>query len=258
MGNVDITKLAAINSWYTTLAGRAVYRELSHVVRKVELNPAARHIIQSGCWPSLNLLQTHDDVCLTQWLLGDPSLERMSPRAFVADCDLLPLRDDSVDQHLLVHSLDLASEPFAILQECQRTLIGDGGLVLIGFNRYSWWGLQQFCKSRMVSDFWQAPLSIMRAKRLIARSGLVVESVATYNFRPLLKNWGRYHNLHLLDTIGQLCCPYLGGVYVIVARKQSMIRPTKLMAARGIIARKSLTGRLCPESMSSTMRKVED
>jgi SAM-dependent methyltransferase len=49
---------------------------------------------------------------------------------------------DSVDAVLLPHTLEFASDPYAIVREVDRVLVGEGQLLVLGFRPWSLWGLR--------------------------------------------------------------------------------------------------------------------
>jgi SAM-dependent methyltransferase len=59
-----------------------------------------------------------------------------------ADPAMLPVAGGSVDAVLLPHTLEIASDPQAVLREADRVLVGQGHLVLLGFRPLSLWGLR--------------------------------------------------------------------------------------------------------------------
>lgn len=54
----------------------------------------------------------------------------------------LPIASDSIDLVLLAHTLELESDPYALLREVDRVLAGEGKLIIIGFAPMSLWGLR--------------------------------------------------------------------------------------------------------------------
>jgi SAM-dependent methyltransferase len=54
----------------------------------------------------------------------------------------LPIAADSVDAVLLPHTLEYASNPYAIVREVDRVLVGEGQLLVMGFRPWSLWGLR--------------------------------------------------------------------------------------------------------------------
>jgi SAM-dependent methyltransferase len=54
----------------------------------------------------------------------------------------LPVASDSVDAVLLPHTLEFESDPYAVLREVERILIGEGHLLVLGFKPLGTWGLR--------------------------------------------------------------------------------------------------------------------
>jgi SAM-dependent methyltransferase len=52
----------------------------------------------------------------------------------------LPLANNSVDAVLLPHTLESADDPHVLLLEADRVLVGEGQLLVLGFNPHSAWG----------------------------------------------------------------------------------------------------------------------
>jgi hypothetical protein len=54
----------------------------------------------------------------------------------------LPITADSVDAVLLPHTLEFEADPYAIVREADRVLVGEGQLLVLGFRPWSLWGLR--------------------------------------------------------------------------------------------------------------------
>ena len=61
----------------------------------------------------------------------------------VSDLDAIPLMDNSVDFVLLHHTLEFSRNPHQVLRETTRILAPGGNLVIVGFNRWSFFGLRR-------------------------------------------------------------------------------------------------------------------
>ena len=72
----------------------------------------------------------------------------VAPGSFSGSADIiarpsaLPVARDSVDAVLLPHTLEFASDPYAIVREVDRVLSGEGQLVVLGFQPLSLWGIR--------------------------------------------------------------------------------------------------------------------
>jgi SAM-dependent methyltransferase len=63
----------------------------------------------------------------------------------------LPVASNSVDVVVLPHTLELTTEPHGVLREANRVLVGEGRIVILGFNPWSPWRLRVPWGGRMVS-----------------------------------------------------------------------------------------------------------
>lgn len=71
--------------------------------------------------------------------------------ALAAAPDALPVSSNSVDVVVLAHTLELTSEPHGVLREAHRVLVGEGRVVILGFNPWSPWRLRVPWNGRLVS-----------------------------------------------------------------------------------------------------------
>ncbi|MDR2216051.1 MAG: class I SAM-dependent methyltransferase, partial [Nevskiaceae bacterium] len=60
----------------------------------------------------------------------------------VARLDQLPVQTASIDAVLLPHTLEFHADPQAVVREADRVLVGEGQLIVMGFNPWSLWGLR--------------------------------------------------------------------------------------------------------------------
>ena len=54
----------------------------------------------------------------------------------------LPVQTGSIDAVLLPHCLEIEPDPYAVLREADRVLLGEGQLIVLGFRPWSLWGLR--------------------------------------------------------------------------------------------------------------------
>jgi SAM-dependent methyltransferase len=92
--------------------------------------------------PYLGLFREEAERCLAfmpaeqgvlKWPTARPSLA-----ALVDECEL-PLTDAAVDRLVLVHALEMADDPSALLRECWRVLAAGGRLLAVVPNRRGLW-----------------------------------------------------------------------------------------------------------------------
>lgn len=146
--------------------------------------------------------------------------------ALHAHVGALPLRSDSVDVVLLPHTLDFGVTPHEVLREVERVLVSEGHVVIVGFNPWSLWGLRRlFTRLLAGRRHDQAPWhgvfrGTPRIKDWLALLGFDVIATHFCFFRPPLKHAGLMKRLQWMERLGGRWWPYLGGTYIIVAKKR--------------------------------------
>ena len=117
----------------------------------------------------------------------------------------------------LPFTLDMHSDPDAVLDEVARVLVPEGRAIFVGFNAVSIWGVLRLLGSKTLPEGTQ----IYGQKRLLAslaELGLVVESV---------------HRSECLQSSGKRIWSSYNGLYFLVAKKRVMgIKPIRRKAWR--------------------------
>lgn len=109
---------------------------------------------------------------------------------FARDCvqvcpHALPFAQASVEAVFLVHALETAAAPAAVIAEAARVLQGEGRLVVIGFRPFSPAALRRISpSSRQVHLRWVGP---WRLRWLMTRAGLLWDGLIPLPCSP----WGR-------------------------------------------------------------------
>ncbi len=150
-------------------------------------------------------------------------------RTLLADETLLPLRDGQLERVLLVHVLEHAEHPRALLDECWRVLAPGGKLLMVVPNRRGLWVRAAdgpFAFGRGFSP-WQLK-SLLSEQRFTFTQG----AYALY-LPPSQRGWW-LRAARLIEGIGRRWFWALGGVLLIEAEKQLVapIRPGGLKRVR--------------------------
>ncbi len=133
----------------------------------------------------------------------------------------LPVASDSVDVVVLPHLLEFAANPHEALREVERVLVPEGHVVVSGFNPWSLMGLWRMAGRRRRGAPWNGHfLSLTRIKDWLALLGFDIVDSETFFFRVPFRNERIIDRSRFMDSLGKRFWPYLGGGYVIVARKR--------------------------------------
>ena len=128
--------------------------------------------------------------------------------ALFANASALPFFESTLDLVNLPFTLDMHSDPDAVLDEVARVLVPEGRAVFAGFHKMSFWGISHMLGAKRLPE----GIQIYGKARLLdslAELGLVVDSVESSQ------------------------SPGHGGLYFLIARKRIMgVRPIRRKAWR--------------------------
>jgi SAM-dependent methyltransferase len=130
---------AALRSWWRTPLGRALVRAESELLGEALEDVFGWELLQVGGWGEERELLAGART-RRQTLLAPGEL---SARAdIVAHPSQLPIIGDAIDAAVLPHTLEFATDPYAIVREVDRVLLAEGQLLVLGFRPLSLWGLR--------------------------------------------------------------------------------------------------------------------
>ncbi len=133
----------------------------------------------------------------------------------------LPIQPDCVDAVLLHHSLDIATDPRQVLREVESILVPEGHLIILGFNPRSLWGVRRFLSFRSHGVPWGMRfIPVKRIKDWLTLLGFDISMIRYGFFRPPMGRKAVVERLGFMESWGRNWWPFLGGVYLIVAKKK--------------------------------------
>jgi len=212
-----------LRHWYASHLGRALLAAEREALDRVLPDLFGYYLVQVGAPCDEYLLDA--SLIRRQLVIGDVvsgtagADERvLLMRAWPC---LLPLRNDSVDVVLLPHTLDFERSPHDVLREAERVLVPEGHLVILGFNPWSLWGARRLFTWRRRRAPWSGSFrGSSRIRDWLALLGFDVVLARSCFFRPPVRHAGLMRRLQWLESLGARRWPYLGGTYIIVARKR--------------------------------------
>ena len=147
----------------------------------------------------------------------------------IGNLEELPFAPDSIDVVLLPHMLEFTRHPQQILQEVYNILIPGGYVVILGFHTWSLWGLARLMKDHKEMPWRGTFYSSHRIRHWLTQLGYSIEDHKTLYFRPPLEDAEMLEKLSFMESIGSTLWPFLGGAYLILAKKRvaslTQIRP---------------------------------
>lgn len=156
----------------------------------------------------------------------------------LAEDNLLPFPNDSVDILVLQHSLDISAHPHHVLREAERVLRPSGRLLLFGFNPTSSWGLRKLLSTPLSSPLpWHARFMsrtqledwfrLLNLVPELSRYAIYSLPIGRYGARKLFKNIE--HKMALREWP-------VGAIYCLRAKKERDVYITGKQGPLGRLA----------------------
>ncbi len=161
-------------------------------------------------------------------LVPDEDIELDSD--FCCDCNNLPVAPGSIDVIVLPHVLEFEANPHQVLRESERALIGEGHVVVLGFNPLSLWGLWRLLLVWSGKPPWQGHyIGVTRIKDWLKLLDFEIIKIEHFYFRPPLRSLRLLQKLKFMEQLGSYCWPWFGGAYLLISRKRVVpLTPIKL------------------------------
>ena len=231
-------KRDGLKTWFSSRLGGYLLEQEYLVLGKILPKLFGYHILQIGTLSRRELL---DSSCISHKVVIQLEEEQSSAATSLqCSADYLPIMSDSIDAVVLPHLLEFLDSPYRLLREVERVLIGEGYLIIIGFNPWSLCGLWRLFLAWRDEPPWNGYFyGLDRINDWL--SLLDFESVSTEKFfyRPPLQNDRIMLKLQFLEKLGKFFWPYFGSVQIIVAKKRVIpLTPIKMSKRdrRGVIA----------------------
>lgn len=205
------TRHAELEAWWQTPLGQTVAEAEQELLTRLTSPFYGFFQLQMGGIESLPALnRTLSTTLLAQ--RGD----------IYANTDALPFKSHSIDNLLMVHILEFATDPHQVLREAERVLTADGKLVLCCFNPVSLWGLRRLFSMQDVAPWHGHFFSQTRIRDWLSLLNFEVIEHHRVLFRAPFKNEKWLRRWQFIERWGKRFWPLLGGVSVIVASKRSI------------------------------------
>src|SRR3569832_2047567 len=130
---------AALTAWWSGSLGRALLGAESELLGEALEDVFGWELLQVGAWGDTRELLAGSRT-RRQTIVAAPGFP--SGADIIGRPSQLPVSSDSADAVLLPHTLEFASDPYAIVREVDRVLTGEGQLLVLGFAPWSPWGLR--------------------------------------------------------------------------------------------------------------------
>lgn len=224
--------------WFASPLGQSLLEHENAALERVLPNLFGYHLVQLGETCEADLMASSRIGHRVKFALTPQSA--LTPNRLICASSHLPLDANSVDVVLLPHVLEYEEEPHDLLRESERILIAEGHVVILGFNPISLWGLRHLLLAWRERPPWSGHFyRAARVKDWLALLGFEIVKYESLYHRPPFRSGRLLHKLKFLDKLGKHLFPWMGGVYMIVAKKRVFpVTPVKMQwrIRRGLIA----------------------
>ena len=208
---------AALSAWWQTPLGRALLAAESELLGEALEDVFGWEFLQIGAWGSSRDLLS---CCRTRRQTVVATSGFPAGADIIARPSQLPVISDSVDAALLPHTLEFAADPYAIVREVDRVLVGEGQLIVLGFHPWSLWGMRARWSRSGFPPGMRRVLSQRRLREWLVLLGYEVVAEQSYLYcspwsKGLLKGEGTGRILRR-----GLTHPLPASAYLLKARKR--------------------------------------
>ncbi|SEP82757.1 Methyltransferase domain-containing protein [Ectothiorhodospira magna] len=236
-----------MRTWYATPSGRVLQGALQAHLDRFVPRLFGYHALQIGHTDPEHDLLTASRIHNRMQLACEPGQGHITALA-----EALPVLSDSMDLVLLNHCLESSPDPCLVLRETERILVPEGHVLIIGFNPFSPTGLWRMLPRRPGGKTQAGHVySTARVGDWLTLLGFEVLACAYAGFYPRNENRPSGGRRPVVECLGGRHLPYLGGAYVILARK----RVANMMP---LSARWRSSGKMAPGRLASPFCRRTD
>jgi SAM-dependent methyltransferase len=203
-------------SWLETPLGATVLELEARVLQEAFADVFGFELLQLGSWGPADALCAGARTQHRCRIAPDAA----GPGAIRAELHALPIATASVEAVLLPHTLEHAPYPHDLLREVERVLVGEGHVLICGFNPLGPWGLRHLAARGRFPPPATRLMSERRTRDWLRLLGFEVVDARRYLFAPPWTQRFAARTRAWLETRGPLFAPPLAGAYLLKARKR--------------------------------------
>ena len=216
-----------LKEWFKGVTGKSLLVTEKSLLEEELPDLFGYHILQLGALDEGNFL---DSSRISHRVLFDLApQDSFSPGKLVCHSSYIPIDANSVDVVLLPHVLEFEDDPHEVLREVERILIGEGHLLIVGFNPLSLFGIWHVLLAWRGTSPWNGYFyRSARVRDWLRLLGFDVVKTRYFFFRPPVRTGWIMKRLGFLEKVGNYLWPWLGGSYLIIGKKRLIpLTPTK-------------------------------
>lgn len=209
-----------LNRWFGSELGLQLLEREQQVLDRLMPKLFGYHLLQVSAAENVDLTEHaaagHCFKLVSRIALGMPE------NVLVGEMETLPIASECVDAVVLHHALDFASSPHQALREAVRILRPGGRLVVVGFNPFSFWGLQRLLFKRREQVPWSGRfMTYRRLQDWLRLLEMKCDRVESGFYRPPLQSVRWMQRLLVCERWGSRSQSINGAFWVVSACKET-------------------------------------
>jgi SAM-dependent methyltransferase len=202
--------------WFDTPLGASVLALETHVLQDALADVFGFELLQIGRWGADAELSKSARTQHRRWIAPDAR----GPGAIRAELDALPIATAAVEAVLLPHTLEYAPNPHELLREVERILMGEGHVLICGFNPLGPWGLRHLLSRGRFPPVSTRLMSEGRTCDWLRLLGFEIVNTRRYLFAPPWARRLRDRDHSWFEERGPGLMAPLAGAYLVKACKR--------------------------------------
>jgi SAM-dependent methyltransferase len=224
----------ALDAWLATPLGRTLLERERGIAAGALDRVFGTQCLQIGHWGPPDTFLPHART-QRRALVAEPGARG----DFVSHASSLAVQTASVDAVLLPHTLEFEPEPHEVIREVDRVLVGEGHLLVLGFEPLSWWALRHRLSDQGFPPGLNHMLSRGRLRDWLRLLGFDVLEVHRFlHTLPVARLHGGAIERRL-ESVGEWFGGHFGSAYLLKAKKRvytlTPVRPKRRRASRSLV-----------------------
>ena len=156
------------------------------------------------------------------------SIDEITSSDHITESKRLPFEDNSHDVIIILHALDYTDNPYELVREIDRIATDDARVAVIGFNKFSLWGILKPFMNKLSPPWILNFHSLYSVKEWFKLLGYEQDYKNTSSFFPIpTKTFSKY--LNKISFVQKIMARDLGGLYFFAFKKKIIpLTPVKL------------------------------
>ena len=210
--------VALMQSWFEDEPGNIVAAIEYRMLQRVLPDLFGYHIVQLGCHHPAGLI---DSSRISHRIFIELGTDPVPNTGMRCREDALPIASSSIDVLMIPHVLEFAADPHRVLREAERVLVGEGHIVVLGFNPWSLFGCWSMLWRWQGNPPWSGRyITSTRIKDWLKLLGFDIVGNVKASFRPPLKRMAINRRFEFIEKLGAHCWPVFGNVFLVVGKKR--------------------------------------